>query len=263
MNESGYFGIYFHTSKQTVRLPMNPNELSIRYDGDNTNYTLISLGETVIPRNPKLATVDINSFFPRNSFMTGTASDSWYKPEFYVDFFRMLQRNKVVFLFIINRYDVDQPTFDTSFKAVISSFEITDRGGESGDVYFSLSIQEYRNTEPQSVEVASIDSDNDTTYLVKTKQREVDNAEIVVGDMVTVSGPAFETDDQLTTALAYTKRFLTRANGIVQRVLPPSAQPEMSRVLVEGLGWVNKADCVKANTQNTAVRLNQLYGVDI
>lgn len=254
------FGIYFHTSKQTVRLPMNPSELTIRYDGDNTNYNLISLGEVVIPRNAKLATVEMSSFFPRNAFMAGTASDSWYKPEFYVDFFRMLQRNKVVFLFIVNRYDDMKPVFDTSFKAVVSSFEITDRGGESGDIYFNLSIQEYRNTEPQSVEKAYVNEENDTTYLAKTKQRDVDNAELIVGDMVTVSGPAFETDDQLTTALAMTKKILTKANGVVQRVLPPSAQPAMSRVLVDGIGWVDKADCVKSNVQNTEIRMNQIYG---
>lgn len=263
MNESGYFGIYFHTSKQTVRLPMNPNELTIRYDGDNTTYNLISLGEAVIPRNPKLATVDISSFFPRNSYMAGTSTDAWYKPEFYVDFFRMLQRNKVVFQFIVNRYDVDEPTFDTSFKAVIASFEITDRGGESGDVYFTISVQEYRNTEPQSVEKADVDTENDTTYLVKTKQREVDNSEIVVGDMVTVSGPSYETDSQLSSAISMTKSYVTRVTGKVTRVLPPSAQPELSRVLVSGVGWVNKADCVKSNIQNTAIRLNQVYGIDI
>jgi hypothetical protein len=259
MSDFSFYGIYFQTSKQTVRLPMNPNELSVRYDGDNTTYNLISLGEAVIPRLPKLATVDISSFFPRNSYITGTSSDSWYKPEFYVDFFRMLQRNKVVFQFIINRYDVDEPTFDTSFKAVVSSFEITDRGGEAGDLYYTLSVQEYRNTEPQSVEKSHVDEANDTTYLVKTKQREVDNSELVVGDIVSVSGPAFETDDQLTSALAMTKRILTRANGVVMRVLPPSAQPELSRVLVDGIGWVNRADCTKANVQNTEVRLNQLY----
>jgi hypothetical protein len=87
----------------------------------------------------------------------------------------------------------------------------------------------------------------------------VDNSELVVGDIVSVSGPAFETDDQLTSALAMTKRILTRANGVVMRVLPPSAQPELSRVLVDGIGWVNRADCTKANVQNTEVRLNQLY----
>lgn len=263
MSESGQFGIYFQTSKQTVRLPINPTELTIKYDGDNTNYNLISLGETVIPRNPKLATVSISSFFPRNSYLTGVVSDAWNKPEFYFDFFRMLQKNKVTFLFIVNRYDLDEPTFDTSFNAVISSFEITDKGGESGDVYFTIEVQEYRNTEPKAVEKANVDTENDTTYMVTTKQREVDNAEIVVGDTVAVTGPVYETDNQPESSNVLTKSNVTRAIGKVTRVLPPNANPVLSRVLVDTIGWVNKSDCVKANAQNTEVRLNQVYGVDL
>ena len=251
-----YYGVYFHTDKQTVRLPMNPNEITVSFPGDNTQYNLIDLGEVVIPRNPKLATVEFNSFFPRNSFMSGTVSDAWYKPEFYVNFFTMLQRKKAIFQLIINRFDGDKVMFDTTMKAVVSDFEITDKGGESGDVYFRLSVQEYRNTEPQKVE--KISEEGDTTYLAQTKQREIGESELVVGDMVTVSGPAFETDDQLATALRLTKKYLSEAKGIVQRVLPPSAQPAFNRVYVSGLGWVQKTDCIKGNADNSVQRMQQM-----
>ena len=257
MNELG-FGVYFTTDKQTVRLPVNPSEITVSYPGDNTQYNLIDLGEAVIPRNPKLATVTLDSFFPRNAFVSGTVSDAWYKPEFYVNFFTMLMRKKAIFQLIINRYDGPNVMFDSSFEAVVSDFEITDKGGEAGDVYFKLSVQEYRNTEPQTVE--KIKEEDDTTYLAQTKQREIGASEFVPGDMVVVTGPVFLSDDMLTSALKFTKKYLTKAKGVVQRVLPPSAQPEFNKLYITGMGWVNKTDCIKGNADNTVQRLQQEYG---
>lgn len=264
--EAQYFGIWFDLGKNRdkIRLPVNPSELSVVYDGDNTNYNLIGLGETVIPRNPKLATVHLSSFFPASRFISGTVSEvvyegrvqsARYEPRTYIEFFHRLQRNKQTFQFIINRYDSDKPMFDTSFEAVISNFSITDRGGESGDVYFEMDIQEYRNPAPQSVEMRDVDVANDTTYLVATKQRSVDNDEYVVGDMVTVSGPVYDTDDQSATAYATSRRVLTNARGVVGRVLPPNKQPMMDRIYITGIGWVQKADCVKGNSDNIVKRL--------
>ena len=249
------FGIYFDSGKQKVRLPVNPSELTVQYEGDNTNYNLVSLGEVVIPRNPKLPIVSIDSFFPRNSYITGTVSDKWYKPEFYVEFFTKLLRQKSIFRFIINRYDGNEVMFDTNFKAVLSGFEITDKGGESGDIYFKLSVQEYRNTEPQSVEMIGEDTEKSVTYLAQTKQREISNDEIVVGDMVTVSGPVYETDDQSAVDYATSRRHVTNLKSVITRVLPPSLIPAYNRVYISGVGWVQKSDCVKGNIDNTQQRL--------
>lgn len=248
------FGVYFNTSKQSVQLPMNPQEITVAYAGDNTTYNLISLGEVIIPRNPKLATVELSSFFPRNSFIDGTVSNSWYKPEFYVEFFTQLQKRKTIFDFIVNRYDVNEHMFDTSFKAVLNDFEITDKGGESGDIYFKITLSEYRDTTPQQVELIS--EQDDVTYLAQIKQREVANDEIVVGDAVTVSGPVYETDDEQIRDYATARRIVTDFRAVVQRVLPPNMTPAFNRVYIAGLGWVQKTDCIKGNYNNTIQRLN-------
>lgn len=266
MDETQYFGIWFDLGKgkDKIRLPMNPSELTVQYDGDNTNYNLIGLGETVIPRIQKLAVVSIISFFPANRYIAGTVSNvvyegrvqsARYEPQTYIEFFQRLQRKKQVFQFIINRYDSSQPMFDTSFPAVITNFSITDRGGESGDVYFQLDVQEYRDTTPQSVEMKDVDLENDTTYLVATKQRSVDEDEFIVGDMVTVSGPVYDTDDQAVAAYANSRKLVTNVRGVVARVLPPDLREEYNRVYIEGLGWVQKTDCIKGNIDNSVRRL--------
>ncbi len=256
------FGIYFNTvdvdgvTKQSVRLPVNPTEITVSYPGESSTYNLINIGEVIIPRNPKLAVVEISSFFPRNAFIDITVSNSWYKPEFYVEFFHQLQKKKMVFDFIINRFDSDQHMFDTSFKAVLTDFEISDKGGESGDVYYKLNVSEYRSTSPQFVELIEEDQADDVTYLTQVNQRDVPNDEIVAGDMVTVNGPVFQTDDELITAYSSSRKFVTDVRAVVNRVLPPDARESFNRVYIGGLGWVRKTDCIKGNVGNTINRIN-------
>lgn len=250
------FGIYFNQ----IKLPVNPSELTVSYEGESTTYNMIDRGDVIIPRNTKLATVEISSFFPRNSYISGVVQDSWYTPEGYVRFFSTLLKEKIVFQFIINRWDCNEEMFDTSFDAIITSFKVTDKGGESGDIYYTLSISEYRNTKPQEVEKISEDAETDTTYLTITDLREVPHDEIVVGDWVTVSGPCYENDDQSGADIAMTDSILTNVRGIVGRVLPPSLLPERNRVFINGTGWVDRVNCIKEGTNDDGSRFNSILG---
>ena len=251
------FGIYFNQ----IKLPVNPSELTVAYEGENTTYNMIDKGEVIIPRNSKLATVEISSFFPRNSYMSGVVQDSWYTPEGYVKFFNALLKERIVFHFIINRWDCQDEMFDTEFDAIITSFKITDKGGESGDIYYTIAVSEYRDTKPQEVEVISEDMENDTTYLALNDIRDVPHDEIVVGDWVTVSGPCYESDDQSTWLSAQLESELTNVRGIVGRILPPSLVPGLDRIYVTGIGWVRKTDCIKnSNDDSNGTRFNYLVG---
>lgn len=254
MGEYSY-GVYFIANGQRVRLPVNPQEVSVVYGGENTNYNLAGVGEVVIPRLPKLATIEIESYFPRNAYTAATVGNSWYKPEVYVDFFTKLQRQKIVFQFVINRYDGEKKMFNTSIYAVISDFKITDKGGESGDVYFAVSVQEYRNTAPKKVEVISVDADSDMTKLAQTEQRLIDAQEIVVGDVVTVTGQIFEKAEQTEQAARTARKYLNQSRQVVARVLPPDTRAQLHKVYISGVGWVDKGSCVKANAGNIVNRV--------
>ena len=266
------YGIYFNSNQYvndpkigltalTVRLPVNPSEVTINMSGENSSYNLIDKGEVIIPRNMKLRTVEFSSFFPRNSYISGTVSNSWYTPEGYVNFFQSLLSEKIIFRLVINRWDCNEEMFDTSFDAIITSFSFTDKGGEPGDIYYSLQISEYRDTSPQEVEVISVSPETDTTYLTLTNPRDVPANEIVVGDMVTVSGPCYETDDQLIEDARLHNETLVNVMGKVSRILPPSLVAGYDRIHLEGIGWVSKANCIKnLSSDNNSSRFGTLVG---
>lgn len=248
------FGIYFVTSEylQKIRLPVNPSELTISYEGENSTYNLVGVGEVIVPRLPKLATVSISSFFPRNEYVPFTTESAWYTPADYVQFFTSLLKTKSVFRFIVNRYDDDKPMFDTNFSAVLTSFRITDKGGETGDIYYEMSVSEYRDTKPEKVSVMKKDDESSTTYLVREKQRDVAPGEFVVGEKVVASGPVYPTDD----AVSALFQPVNAVTGVVGRVLPPSSLPNLSRIYLNGIGWVAKSDCVRYGLQNIVSSTN-------
>lgn len=257
------YAIYFVTNKQRIRLPVNPTEVTVTQDGEASTYNVIGLGEIIIPRRKKLITIGFSSFFPRNTYLPLTTEESWHTPEDYVAFFTSLLTKGTVFEVVLHRYDEISQAYDTTFNAIVKSFNFTDKGGEPGDIYFDLQISEYRDSTPQKVE--KIAEADDKSILTITPQRTTPEDEFVVGDKVTITGPVYETDDAPDAkidpegALGKIKSNLNRYTATVSRVLPPSALPTFDRIYCAEIGgWVSKTSCAKANIQNVAQRATNI-----
>ena len=257
-------------------LPVNPQEVAITYPGNPTQYDVEGIGEIIIPRLPKLATVSFESFFPRTQVYNSMInSGSWYEPEWYVSFFRRVQSDGIPFeLTIIRGYDdvpivedsntitiENQMYFSTVFdKAVLTDMTITDKGGEPGDVYYNLSISEYRDASPSSLaEVASEKIDDKGLVYeqqrVILKNRPPQEGEITVDTMVSINGKSYESPEEDESSWDKTKSILSQIESRVSRVLPPDVAKTMHSIYIAGIGWVNLRDCKQVD-----VRSN-LYGI--
>ena len=49
--------------------------------------------------------------------------------------------------------------FDTNLRCIVSEFEITDKGGEPGDIYYSIKLREYRDYSPRTVSIITSQGD--------------------------------------------------------------------------------------------------------
>lgn len=267
-----------------VELPVNPQEITITYPANPTNYDVEGIGDVVIPRIPKLANVTFESFFPREAvYITGTNGTSWSNPEWYVNFFRNLQTSREPFELTIIRgtdtyYDGDsvfpthQQYFDTVFdKAVLLDLSISDKGGEPGDVYYSMTISEYRDASPKTMaELAEEKLDDDGNVieqkLVPVVNRPPQRGAIVPYRAVEISGEVYEEPDtprgikpsptptpepEKKTSWQMSRQQANRIDRVVTRVLPPSVSGKLHSVYVNGLGWVDDKCC----------RLNEQKGV--
>lgn len=267
------FQLLSDASFPRVDLPVNPNDITISYPGNSSSYDVEGIGEIIIPRLPKLATLTIESFFPRAGVMNPIANgDRWYTPEWYLTFFRRLQRRKEPFRFTITRgseiayYDysngssepdiVKSDYFDTTFTAVILDISITDKGGEPGDLYYNLSISEYRDASPQTLaEIASQEVDDDgeilSQQMVIVPQRPVKRDTLFPGQEVEINGQVYTAEDQARATWDQTRQRANQLDRLVSRVLPPQVSNKLHSVYINGLGWVDKSSCTVAETKGT------------
>lgn len=278
---SGYkifFGVWRNDSldSQLIELPVNPQEVSITYPGNPTNYDVEGIGDIIIPRIPKLATVTFESFFPREAiYTTGINSDSWYPPEWYVNFFRGLQTSREPFELTIIRgtdiyYEGDSvfPThqnfFDTVFeKAVLLDLSISDKGGEPGDIYYNMSISEYRDASPKTLAELAEEKKDENGEVVEQKlvpvvNRPPQRGAIVPDRPVEVSGEVYETAETPGTQWLKAQRKANQINRVVTRVLPPSVSGTMHSVYLDGLGWVDQGSCKLAEDRGTVAGLKRV-----
>jgi len=265
-----------------IELPVNPSEVTITYPGNVTNYDVEGLGEIAIPRLPKLATVTFESFFPREGLYNSMInSESWYSPEWYVNFFRKIQKGRMPFeLTIVRGFDNIQTFkednnslasqierteyFDTVFsKAILLDFSITDKGGEPGDVYYSMGISEYRDASPQTMaELAGEEIGDDGEVLsqkmVLVKNRPPQSGVIAVNRSVEISGEVYDTIEQAKEGWEKIRKKANKIDRVVSRVLPPGVSQRLHSIYVSGLGWVDKGSCKLAESVDTVIGIKTL-----
>lgn len=148
------FGLFFTRDGLVIRLPINPEKLPQASDGDNQSYNVLGIGPITVPRTPKPKTVKISSFFPGRVSSYVLTSGDFREPEFYIDFFQRAMDDKVPILYTPVRYYEDSTPYmtgDTGFQVLVDSFSTEERGGETGDFYYDLSLVEYRDYSPQTI----------------------------------------------------------------------------------------------------------------
>lgn len=269
--------IFADNVDDVVELPVNPQDVSISYPANPTQYDVEGIGEIIIPRRVKLATMSFDSFFPREAvYQTVINSGSTNTPEWYVNFFRKLQTSRQPFELTISRgtdtlkvYDNDANNpettettyFDTVMQAVLLDFTITDKGGEPGDVYYNMTISEYRDASPKTLaEIAKEETNEDgevvNQYFVTIVNRPPQTGSIVAGRTVSINGKIYELPDY--DDWQKTKATANQIDRVVTRVLPPQVSNTMHSVYIDGLGWVNKSDCKLNENIGTVNSMNRL-----
>lgn len=191
-----YYGLFFSYGNRVIRLPINPEELPVTLSGDNAEYNVLGIGDVTVPRVPKQKTVEISSYFPARIDSTVLTPAGFMEPEQYIDFFQKALEEKRILTYTPVRYMENGAQFyasDAGFKCTVESFEILEKGGETGDFYYTLAIKEYRDYTPKIVTTIPSAETVEETMVVATADRSVPATEIVVGSIVTASGDYFYT----------------------------------------------------------------------
>lgn len=130
------YEIYLQTDNWLIQLPVNPSELTTSGGGDHKSYDMLTLGEAKGIGKPKLQSWQIKSYFPAE----GDQPSSYY-----VDKIMSLAEQKKPFRLIINRQTPSGASvYETNTLVLLEKWELKDSAGEEGDVYYELSLTEYK-----------------------------------------------------------------------------------------------------------------------
>ena len=181
------YGLYLSQNGQTLQIPVNPEKYPVEKGNDNSEYNVLGIGPIMIPRIPKLQVISWDGLLP------GRASDGYLRsastflpPKTYIDFLTGAMDSLKPVQFIANRYFEDgQTIFDTNLDMLVTSFTYEERGGETGDFYYSIELTEYRDYTPQTITIQQTATQSAATAQ---KQRSVPAGELTVGCTVIANG---------------------------------------------------------------------------
>lgn len=183
------YGLYLSREGTTLRFPVNPESCKLSKDSDNAEYNVLGVGPIMVPRAPKLQKAAWSGLLPgRADFGAVVTSGGFRPPEFYISFLQKAMDQRARVRFVANRCMEDgSPIFDTNMEALVTSFHVEERGGETGDFYYELELTEYRDYSARTVTLRQPAADKPAQAAAQPA-RAVPAGQLTVGQEVTVNG---------------------------------------------------------------------------
>lgn len=132
-------GFFINYNNLVVQLPVNPEKVEVRYDGNNRTTEIIKLGEINLLKDRKLAEISFKSFFPHDDWFPAVRTRGQFKPpDFYKKFFEGIQKDKKPCRLIITGLNI-------TMKVSVENFSYYHQAGDHEDAYYSIDFKEYRD----------------------------------------------------------------------------------------------------------------------
>lgn len=257
------YGLFFTRDGTVVRLPVNPEKLPVERGSANDEYDVLGIGPIMVPRAPALREVRIAGYFPGKAYAGVLTPNGFQPPEFYIKFFESAMQDRAPILYTPVRYYEDGTPFmagDPGMTVLVTRFDTEERGGETGDFYYDLTLTEYRDYSPLTMQAqgqgtadtaaqpaaaraaaaAAPTAADDLQPLRVSAQRvrDMPPGRLYVGAAVTANGPYYQD--------SYGEQQAGWASGlpctVVRIEAADPARPHPVYVKAEGgpLGWMKK-----------------------
>ena len=224
------FGIFltdYKTSK-TIQLPVNPAELKLKYEGDNSSQSVVNLGEINRLGNLKLVGTTIESTLPCD-VTTYVADDNLQEPQFYINFIKKIQKAKGHMQLVVANTKISMPM-------TIENFEYGFENGYDEEYVYTLELKQYRE-----FAATKVSKSKKKKKSKKGKKRISPPKKFGVGSSVVVNGRLFM-DSNGNGPGAYEKN----AKRKVINIATGHKYPICVGVNGAARGWVKKSDVRKA-----------------
>lgn len=176
---------------RSLRIPVNPEKYGTEYPGETQTYNVLGLGEIIQARTPKLFDLSWEGVFPGSPDYPGVTTRGGFKgPKFYIDEFLRYQRSLLpVWFTAIRAMEDGTPIFSTTAQVIVEDFSYEERGGETGDFFYTIKLKEYRDYKPQVATFVQIqDEAVPMAAVVVEPQRDIPSGQLYVDCKVIING---------------------------------------------------------------------------
>lgn len=154
--------IFMEYDNRVVALPVNPDKIKLSREGNNETTEIVSLGEINMLKAPKLAAMELESFFPATADASYVLTKGDFKPpNSYVDFIENVRKVKKPLRLIVSDTKIN-------LLCAIESFEYGVQAGPAGEIFYTLSLKEYQSYGVKEVKVTDYGSNRPKTKNVNT-----------------------------------------------------------------------------------------------
>ena len=189
------YKIYFRnysTDGDAFFIPVNPATISNSQSNANGDFNVLKIGPIVQPRTPELMKISFESYFPGSPNNMTTTGENFKPPEFYINFFQLAMQNKDILIFTQTRFtETNQPYFvEGGLNVIVSQFSYEERGGETGDFYYSIELTQYKDFSPQKIQFQNGSEKKEGGKVKATTEqtRDIPAGKIVVGKKMKING---------------------------------------------------------------------------
>lgn len=138
-----------------ILLPIPPQKISVKCDGNNKTATLINDGEINILKSPKLKTVEFSVVLPQTDYPSALYHGTFHSASYYLHYLENLRESKRPFQFLVTRsLPTGRPLFSTNIKVCLDSWNYADDVREGFDITLDIKLKEYRSYGTKSVYIA-------------------------------------------------------------------------------------------------------------
>lgn len=169
-------GFFINYKKKVVQLPVNPEKISVKFNGNNSTTEVIKLGDINLLKDRKLAEISFESFFPYDKWFSAIRTKGDFKrPKFYKNFFEDIMNDKKPCRLVVTGLNINM-------KCSIESFEYHHQAGDHEDAYYSIELKEYRDYDIAEIKI----KEKSTSNSNKKKKKKPAPAKSVKPEKITV-----------------------------------------------------------------------------
>lgn len=131
--------------KEVIELPVNPSSVEFSEKQLNQTINLLNIGEANLSGERGLTTTKLSSFFPSEN--SPFYKNAKMKPDQYIAMLQEWKRTKTVVRVIVSDMKIN-------LAMLIDEFTTSMKEGD-GDIYYTISLSEYRTLNVPSVQITT------------------------------------------------------------------------------------------------------------